>query len=249
MTNRRILKGTTRQMVMRLVVLFGLGIASTIGLAWGIAGAREVRVFDLFYSMYADGQTRLAWRGVEKGEYPYLKYCVIRSPGRLDLHARGMRGREENIAKLYVLEAPPAWSQCKRALLPRDNDQAGIFWLESLAGWPFLALKQIRYWNSPNPFVVEQGWIIEQTHSTAYPFGTVRSLPLQPVWPGFLADITIYAFGWGFVRMLWNASRRWRRMRQGLCPDCTYNLRHEFKGGCPECGWKRSGGANNHADG
>lgn len=37
---------------------------------------------------------------------------------------------------------------------------------------------------------------------------------------------------------------RWRteerRRTRGLCPTCGYNLRHQFIGGCPECGWGRA---------
>jgi len=37
----------------------------------------------------------------------------------------------------------------------------------------------------------------------------------------------------------WRAERT--RRRRGLCPACGYNLRHQYIGGCPECGWSRAG--------
>ena len=35
------------------------------------------------------------------------------------------------------------------------------------------------------------------------------------------------------------ARRRGNRMRQGRCPNCVYDLQHDFRTGCPECGWDR----------
>jgi hypothetical protein len=43
------------------------------------------------------------------------------------------------------------------------------------------------------------------------------------------------------------ATRRWRRVRRGLCPSCGYNLTGNVSGVCPECGTRarlRHGGAS-----
>jgi len=29
------------------------------------------------------------------------------------------------------------------------------------------------------------------------------------------------------------------RRTRGHCPECDYELRYNFKHGCPECGWRR----------
>jgi len=37
-----------------------------------------------------------------------------------------------------------------------------------------------------------------------------------------------------------NPKRRRRdRMRAGHCPNCAYDLQHDFRTGCSECGWDR----------
>jgi hypothetical protein len=41
------------------------------------------------------------------------------------------------------------------------------------------------------------------------------------------------------VQQTFTAQRRKRRAR-GLCTECGYDLRGDYGGGCPECGWKRS---------
>ena len=33
--------------------------------------------------------------------------------------------------------------------------------------------------------------------------------------------------------------RRRRRQQAGLCPLCSYDLKHDFGNGCSECGWER----------
>ncbi len=33
--------------------------------------------------------------------------------------------------------------------------------------------------------------------------------------------------------------RRLRRQQAGLCPLCGYDLQHDFRTGCSECGWER----------
>ncbi len=32
---------------------------------------------------------------------------------------------------------------------------------------------------------------------------------------------------------------RRRRQQAGLCPECAYDLKHDFRTGCSECGWVR----------
>lgn len=49
--------------------------------------------------------------------------------------------------------------------------------------------------------------------------------------------LTNVILGVVMLRRWW--SHRQRRAR-GLCPDCGYNLRHQYIGGCPECGWSRA---------
>ena len=33
--------------------------------------------------------------------------------------------------------------------------------------------------------------------------------------------------------------RTFDRRTRGHCPECDYELRYNFKHGCPECGWRR----------
>ena len=64
-----------------------------------------------------------------------------------------------------------------------------------------------------------------------------RTLPLRPMWPGFLYSTLVYgAFAWlllcipGFLR----TRRQLRRLRRGLCIYCKYPV--DNMAVCPECG-------------
>lgn len=63
--------------------------------------------------------------------------------------------------------------------------------------------------------------------------------PYQPIWIGFAINTVFYtlvalAFTWS-IRQFKHA----RRMRRGRCPFCAYELHHDFRDGCSECGWRR----------
>ena len=70
-------------------------------------------------------------------------------------------------------------------------------------------------------------------------------LPTRPIWMGLGVDTIFYAvvlggLYWGLMkpRML---VRELRWMRKGCCVECGYDLDFDFRGGCPECGWRRGG--------
>jgi hypothetical protein len=60
---------------------------------------------------------------------------------------------------------------------------------------------------------------------------------------GLLADAALYG---GVLLLLYlltsgirRAMRESSRLRRGCCLACGYDLRYDFVGGCPECGWNR----------
>jgi hypothetical protein len=64
-----------------------------------------------------------------------------------------------------------------------------------------------------------------------------RALPLMPIWPGLIVDTLAFASLSALVLDAAPALRRARRMRQGRCITCGYDLAGTASGGrCPECG-------------
>jgi hypothetical protein len=75
------------------------------------------------------------------------------------------------------------------------------------------------------------------------PYATSPAFPLGIIWPGFIINTLTYTLVW-FVLLF--AARRAtralitrRRLRRGVCPMCSYDLRGDHASGCPECGWNR----------
>jgi hypothetical protein len=66
---------------------------------------------------------------------------------------------------------------------------------------------------------------------------SARTLPLRPVWWGFLANTILYGgAAWALVHLPLSV-RGFSRARRGLCPACGY--RRGESAACPECGAPR----------
>ena len=67
----------------------------------------------------------------------------------------------------------------------------------------------------------------------------LRSLPLQPLWPGFAVNTIFYAAILWLLTLGPFTARRMIRRKRGHCIKCGYDLRGDVSSGCPECGWQR----------
>lgn len=63
-------------------------------------------------------------------------------------------------------------------------------------------------------------------------------LPYRPIWIGFAINTVFYTLIVMMIAWIVRQARHARRMRKGLCPYCAYELHHDFRAGCPECGWR-----------
>ena len=110
---------------------------------------------------------------------------------------------------------------------------------ETLAGWPCLALRGVR-WNQaqrgePDRWV-EHMLIEVPLQADQVPDQDRRRFPFHPIWPGFAINTLIYAtLGWLLLGGPFQA-RRLIRHKRGLCTSCGYDLRHADHVVCPECG-------------
>jgi hypothetical protein len=81
------------------------------------------------------------------------------------------------------------------------------------------------------------------------PTVTDRALPMRPILGGLLVNALLYAtalwvLAWVTRPLLRLRPVRWTRealrARQGLCPECAFDLKFDLARGCPECGWHRA---------
>jgi len=98
-----------------------------------------------------------------------------------------------------------------------------------LIGWPLPVYEQVQMWWPWND-------VTRQTDAQPDP-------ALRLYWPGVLLNpIIIGGAAWLVLVAPFFAMRSIRtrvRRRHGRCPRCGYDLRGDFAGGCPECGWGR----------
>ncbi len=108
--------------------------------------------------------------------------------------------------------------------------------LEYAAGWPMLALSYERVWRDSGR-VLRWGVQLSDPNSAAH----IRALPLRPIWPGLLANSSLYATAIFLPWIAFLMLRVLHRLRHGRCPQCAYDLRFDLASGCPECSWRREG--------
>ncbi len=114
----------------------------------------------------------------------------------------------------------PSWS-------PEPGSEAAF--IAQAGGFPFRALKRVQrdiaHEHSINP-QVEWG------------LGKNCRLPTGMIWPGFLADMVFWGIAWAALFAAPGRIVRRRRLRQGHCAACGYDLAGAGAL-CPECGASR----------
>lgn len=73
-----------------------------------------------------------------------------------------------------------------------------------------------------------------------WPHARSTLVPYRPIWIGFVINSIFYTLLVLIAFWVHRQIRHARRMRRGRCPWCGYELHHDFRDGCPECGWRRS---------
>lgn len=110
------------------------------------------------------------------------------------------------------------------------------------SGWPLDAMKGVgrRTWHVPTfNIMIESSARSAVLAPDNIPFlrlSEPKLLPLDPVWPGFALDTSIYATLAWFCTIGSFRLRRLVRKRRGCCSECAYDLRGKFSSRCPECG-------------
>ena len=131
------------------------------------------------------------------------------------------------------------------------------------SGWPYRAVvsqQRLRLHESGQYFLADEkvlwGITIDDSKEGLKPdvsreggTSAYRTLPLRPIFPGFIINTLFYATIWFVIVFGWRMHLRQIRKWQGYCPMCKYDLRGSrmpktesqmpSATGCPECGCGR----------
>ncbi len=143
----------------------------------------------------------------------------------------------------FSLEPAERWGALSRAEVGESILQTGEPYrgTDHAFGLPFLCLShEINEVFGPTPvsrtkYAVSGGITLTKTTFPNPPL----VLPYCPLWRGILANTIFFATAIPLTRYLIGMPRRVYRFNRGRCPRCAYDLAHDYRSGCPECGWRR----------
>ncbi len=214
---------SSRRWLQRTLICLVLGMATTVAVAWGasvIPRSARCGRGEYVLSPRDGGAWPLAWRNrVFAREMVEINFGLSRGSST---HP--------------ILGYEPWWA---RALHSRSYQSWPIGGYMGGFGWPRLAMWHVidrdrRTWGrSPS------GGILIRPGQSAFSFPI--AFPYYIIPRGFAIDAGFFGSLWFVALFGVRDARLWLRVRRGLCPKCAYDLKGDFAGGCPECGWNRAG--------
>ncbi len=220
--------------IVGLVVLsLGLGVVTTYGVAWVVAGMFRPSFKGFSFPgskampgwfVQSDARTGVVW--LESGE------------GNEDLRGglmmSGPFAQRDLAAWSLVDRMSPNEAQVRSGL----GTGSGVYvrLQERAAGWPWLAVVSRACSGlpvAPKP-VSGADWSIRL--GNAFEEWSGKTIAFAPVWPGFGMDVVVYGGMWAMMVVSAIAIRRRLRVGVGRCATCRYDLSGLTGGVCPECG-------------
>ncbi len=236
-----------RRWLRRAVVAVGLGVITTVGVAWACAvipppGGGRTCGSDVGSRALAptEGHGVLQTNHTYWGGWTYYSGGVI--------HSNLLVPRPDGAAPDSVLPV-----SLRRELLPWCYGDApwppeGTHDIRAFVscGWLLRALacagaRTTTYLPAPMPRTptVLYGLPVPRRFARYFANSTVAGsalLPTQPLYRGLILDTLLFSAAWFPLLAVPGVRRRTRRRRRGHCPACGYDRLGEFGTPCPECG-------------
>lgn len=232
-------------MLVRVGLYAALGVASTWGVAWGLAAWQPLGNFTHRHWQLDEPQPPpdVPWFTVWFDLTEYTRSGTVRRLWMRQAisHMWDPRVPIELIHYRASVQGRPTSSA---PAVPRITGfppyELGFQGVQLFHGWPMLS-----HWcdldlaiphRQPAECHTRGGLVLGKRQLSTWDLSNSRALPCRPVWPGFLANSSFYAGAWFLLLGGRRSVRACIRCRRGLCPACAYDLR-ATPGACPECGW------------
>jgi len=208
-----------------IVICLLFGVVVNVSVAWACVywvafGPMEARQYE---RNHYGPWTILSWAG-----FGSRRIVSVRPPSAL----------YDSILAEGWLPTPPAWSGI-RPEWKRASGSSKLMEAAEARGWPNLALSvSFEEGLRPRQFQTRLALggveIRPPTHPRNPYDASGRTLPLRPVWGGFIANTLLYAAAAWLLSRLPAARRRRIHRARGLCPNCGYPPGASAI--CTECG-------------
>jgi len=212
----------TRTWTRRLLRSFILGGVTTVALAW--IGGALVGTSNSFTATRARGLSPSEWWVIgSDGQFTRRRVLSV-----VMIRATQYTERDD-------LGALPGWAAGLPEPVPLNAWPNSHYEIIEGCGWPWVALTY-RFSGSGTGAAMT-GKVMGGVPLPARETGAwydPRALPLVPYWPGFAANLGLWAAGWFMMLAAVGTLRAARRRRRGLCMNCGYEARAVSP--CPECG-------------
>jgi hypothetical protein len=249
---RQTIMAVDRRQIRAIRVCFGLGLITTVLLAWLGAAASELGVLRPT-AVTGGGDQRQALPGsvgavtLQRWDSP-LSTLVVSG-----LWPSGSEAAREAIRDERGF-ALPGWAErtvapwrCGRAGWPDFKfvpaaSESGVIAAEVRgSGWPWAALwtgSLLRSRQTTWPYEMDRvgGVRVPGLTSTSMGFPRPVYVPWRPVWYGFALDAGLWTLAWWLAVSGPRTARRGLRRWRNQCAECAYSLRGNTSGVCPECG-------------
>lgn len=230
-----------------------LGVATTVAVAWVLAVVRSIpntprmtgRTFMLHGHAWSTaehhliGVTDIWWMDLGGNSSPAAPSQQVIAD-RLASTRKSITEMMSYRPNYVAHESPPPWGSVAETTHAADLPPAGVHGADTAFGFPLPCL----WHRAVSPLKgnvsyagrLEGGILLRGTAAARGP-NDYTALPFRPLWPALALNTVVYAGVWMLALMGLGAVLTRRRVRQGLCDHCGYDLSGTAAGRvCPECG-------------
>ncbi len=223
--------------IRRVLIAMAIGSLVDIGIVWNLATWVD-----------PPSQMRSVYSRVRADEWiNHWHSDIAVGRGRTRVHSEVEFTSKPEDWKWYAPKShgtpPPRWAAKEVESFVRESLVAGrsgvrAQWIDDAIGWPMRSWQMRTGIPKPVRGTVSPLLVARTDTGITILVGAIkdRRMPVTPIWPGAVMNWVLYAFVAFVFQCLVLAVVERRRVRQGFCRYCRYDLSGIDADVCPECG-------------